>query len=140
MATLVQWIHLIAAVVGVGGIGFLVGFLLPATRQFSTEQRDLLLKSVMGKFRWASWAVILLLLGSGLYNVRQFYWDLGWGPAWKYLTLKIILAFFVFAISLCLTLPLNVLNRFRARRTMWLSIAFSLALIVIYISAYLRRG
>jgi hypothetical protein len=51
---------------------------------------------------------------------------------------KIILALFVFAISLLLTLPLKIFDRFRARRQMWLSIAFGLALAVILISAYLR--
>ncbi len=140
MATLVQWVHLIAAVVGVGGIGFLLLFLLPATRRLAAEQRDLLLKRVLGRFRWATWTVILLLIGSGLYNVREFYWDMRWGLAWKYLTLKIILAFVLFAISLCVTLPLKSLNWFRARRRFWLSIAFTLGLVVIYLSAYLRRG
>jgi uncharacterized membrane protein len=140
MPTLIQWIHLTAAVIGVGGIGFLVVILLPSTHRLSPDQRDQLLKAVMGRFRWASWAVILLLVGSGLYNVRQFYWDLGWGLAWKLLTLKIVLAMLVFAISLCLTLPFKFLDRFRARRGLWLSLAFALALAVICISAYLRRG
>ncbi len=140
MPTLVQWIHLSAAVVGVGGIGFLVVILLPSVRVLNADQRDLLLKSVLWKFRWVSWLVILLLLGSGLYNVRAFYWDAPWGFAWKLLTLKITLAILVFAISLCLTLPLKFLSWFRIRRGTWLAIAFALAIIVIYISAYLRRG
>jgi uncharacterized membrane protein len=131
---------LTAAVVGVGGIGFLLVFLLPSTRRLSPEQRDLFLKSVMRRFRWASWAAALLLVGSGLYNVRQFYWDLGWGLAWKLLTLKIVLAFMVFAISLCLTVPLKFLDWFRARRSTWLLAAFALSIAVLYISAYLRRG
>lgn len=140
MPTLIQWIHLTAALIGVGGIGFLLIFLLPSTRRLSSEQRDLLLRTVLGKFRWATWAAIILLLGSGLYNVREFYWDLRWGFAWRLLTLKIVLAFLVFAISLCLTVPLKSLNWFRARRGTWLLAAFVLAGAVIYISAYLRRG
>ena len=140
MSTLVQWVHLTAAVVGVGGIGFLLLFLLPSARRLSAEQRDLLLKDVLGNFRWATWTVIGLLFVSGLYNVREFYWDMRWGLAWKYLTFKIVLAFVLFAISLSVTLPLKSLNWFRARRRFWLSIAFTLGLIVIYLSAYLRRG
>jgi uncharacterized membrane protein len=140
MPTLVQWIHLTAAVIAVGGIGFLLVFLLPSTRRLNAEQRDLLMRTVMRKFRWASWSAIVLLFLSGLYNIRQFYWDVNWGTAWKYLTLKVVLAMIVFAISLCLTLPLKFFDRFRARRQLWLFTALALAIIVIYISAYLRRG
>lgn len=140
MPTLVQWIHLTAAVVGVGGIGFLLVILFPSSGLLAPDQRDLLLRAVLGKFRWVSWAVIVLLLASGFYNIRRFYWDVSWGLAWKILTLKIVLALVVFGISLCLTLPLRFFDRFRARRATWLSIAFALAIVVIYISAHLRRG
>ncbi len=140
MVTLVQWIHLTAAVVGIGGMGFLLLVLFPSSRLLATEQRDQLFKAVMGRFRWVSWSVVALLLASGLYNIRHFYWEVRWGLAWKMLTLKIVLAFLVFAISLCLTLPFSWLQRFRARRATWLSIAFALGIAVIAISAYLRRG
>ncbi len=140
MSTFVQWVHVTAAVVGVGGIGFLLGFLLPAASRLNPEQRELLLKTVMARYRWASWAVVVLLAGSGLYNVKEFYWDLHWGVAWIWLTIKIVLALLVFAISFSLTLPFKTLNWFRARRSTWLLIAFILAALVIYISAYLRRG
>ncbi len=140
MPTFVQWVHLTAAVIGVGGIGFLLVILLPSARILNPDQRDLLLRRVSGKFRWASWGVIILLIVSGLYNIQQFYWDVGWGVAWILLTVKIVLALLVFAISFCLSLPLRSLDWLRARRAMWLSIAFALAMAVIYISAYLRRG
>ena len=138
MSTLFQWIHVTAAVIGVGGIGFLLVILMPASRALSPEQRDPFLKGVMGRFRWVSWSVILLLLGSGLYNIHLRAWEVPWGTYWKLLTLKIVLAFFVFVISLLLTLPLKAFDRFRARRRTWLSVAFGLALTVILVSAYLR--
>ncbi len=138
MTTLVQWVHLVAAVVGVGGIAFVLVILIPSVQVFADEQRNQLLKVVMGRFRWASWGAILLLLGSGLYNVRLRAWEAPWGPYWKWLTLKILLAFCVFTISLLLTLPVPAFNRFRVRREMWLSIALGVALTVILISAYLR--
>lgn len=140
MSTFMQWLHLSAAVVGVGGIAFLLFLLLPSARTLSPDQRDALMKKVLGRFRWVSWSVIFLLLGSGLYNLREFYWELAWGRAWKVLTVKIILALGVFAISLLLTLPLGIFDRFRARRGRWLSVALALALIVIFLSAYLRRS
>jgi uncharacterized membrane protein len=140
MTTFMQWIHLSAAVIGVGGIGFLLFLLIPSARVLAPEQRDALLKRIQGRFRWVSWSVIVLLAGSGLYNVRAYYWELAWGRAWFWLTTKIFLALLVFAVSLALTLPLPFLARFREQRERWLTVAFALAMIVILISAYLRRG
>jgi len=139
MSTFVHWIHVAAAVIGVGGMVFLLLILPPSTRVLKAEQRDLLFKSVQQRFRWVTWAVIVLLLGSGLYNVRLV-WEVPWGTYWRFLTVKIVLALFVFAISLCLTVPLKLCDRFRARRRLCLSAALALAMIVILISAYLRRA
>ncbi len=138
MATFAQWVHVAAAVIGVGGIGFLAFILLPSTGILNADQRDLLMRVVQRRFRWVSWSVIVLLIASGLYNAGLA-WDVPWGTYWKFLTLKIILAFVVFAIALSLTLPLRVLERFHAQRRLWLSVAFGVAMIVILISAYLRR-
>ena len=140
MSTVMQWIHLAAAVVGVGGIAFLVFLLIPSARVLLPEQRDLLLKKVLRRFRLVSWTVIVLLTASGLYNERAYYWELAWGRAWLLLTVKIVLALLVFAVSLSLTLPLNVLARVRERREQWLVTAFTVAMVVILISAYLRRS
>jgi uncharacterized membrane protein len=137
MSVVFQWIHLTAAVVGVGGIAFLTFILLPSSSVLSAEQRDQLLKAVLGRFRWVSWSVILLLIVSGLYNVTLV-WEVPWGTYWKFLTLKILLAIAVFTISLALTLPLKFLERFRANREFWLTVALGLALLVILISAFLR--
>jgi hypothetical protein len=54
------------------------------------------------------------------------------------LTLKVVLALGVFTISLLLTLPIPGLESFRAQRQRWLTIALSIAVFVILISAYLR--
>ncbi|MEJ2009165.1 MAG: hypothetical protein P8Z30_13595 [Acidobacteriota bacterium] len=139
MATFAQWVHVSAAVLGVGGMAFMLFILFPSADILSREQRDVLLKVVHGRFRWVAWSVIFLLLASGLYNVKLV-WLVPWGLYWKFLTVKIILALMVFAIVLCLTIPLGVFNWFRQRRSLWLSVAFSLAMAVILISAYLRRG
>ncbi len=140
MATFVQWIHVTAAVMGVGGMAFLLTILVPSLGILAPEQRATLTRTVLGRFRWMSWAAILLLLASGLYNVREYYWEVAWGKTWMLLTAKIVLALLVFAISLALTLPLTILDRLRARRRFWLSLALGLAMVVILISTYLRRG
>jgi uncharacterized membrane protein len=139
MDTFFQWVHLSAAVVGVGGMAFLLWVLFPAASTLSVEQRNQVLREVFGRFRWITWGVMVLLLASGLYNVRLV-WFVPWGRYWQFLTLKIILAFIVFGITLLLTLPVNLFKWFGARRELWLGIAFTLAMVVILISAYLRRG
>ena len=139
MATFAQWVHVSAAVIGVGGMAFLLFVLFPSVGVLNEEQRDGLLKSVLGRFRWVAWSVILLLLASGLYNAKLV-WLVPWGTYWTFLTIKIVLALAVFAIVLCLTIPLGIFNWFRQRRKQWLYTAFGLAMLVILISAYLRRG
>lgn len=140
LASLVQWVHVAAAVIGIGSMGFFLLILTPSLGALSPEQRDLLLRRVLGRFRWVSWSVIILLIASGLGNVRLWAWDAPWGAYWKWLTVKIVLAFLVFTIALALTVPLKLLERFRARRQLWLTVAFVLGLVVILISAYLRRA
>lgn len=139
MSTVFQWIHVSAAALGVGGMGFLLLVLWPSARVLTPEQRDALLQAVGGKFRWVSWTVILLLIISGLYNM-SLVWEAPWGRYWQMLTVKIALAVVVFLISLGLTLPFKLLEPFRARRKQWLTAAFAVGLVVILISAYLRRG
>ena len=139
MATFAQWVHVSAAVIGVGGMAFMLFVLFPSTGVLADEQRDGLLKAVMGRFRWVSWSVIFLLIASGLYNIKLV-WLVPWGPYWKFLTIKIALAAVIFLIIFCLTIPLGIFNGFRRQRGLWLSIAFTLAMAVILISAYLRRG
>ncbi len=140
MATIVQWIHLMAAVIGLGGMGFLLLILIPSLGVLSAEQREALAKAVASRFRWATWSAMALLLLSGLYNVSRYYWEEPWDRAWKLLAFKIALSFALFAIVLGLTIPFRLFEPLRARRRMWLLVAFILGVVVVLISAYLRRG
>jgi uncharacterized membrane protein len=140
MAIIVQWIHLMAAVVGLGGMGFLLLILLPSLGVLSADQREALSKMVAGRFRWVTWSAIALLVLSGLYNIRHYYWEAPWGSAWKFLTLKLALSFVLFGIVLGLTVPFRLFEPLRVRRRMWLIVAFVLGVVIVLISAYLRRG
>ena len=62
MSVLMQWIHLVAAVVGIGGLGFIHMILIPASRDLEPEQRDLLFKRVSRKFQYVIWSVVLMLI------------------------------------------------------------------------------
>jgi uncharacterized membrane protein len=140
MATTIQWIHLMASVVALGGMGFLLLILIPSLGVLSAEQREALSKAVAGRFRWASWSAMTLVLLSGLYNVRRYYWEEPWDRAWRFLALKVLLSFVFFGIVLGLTIPFKLFQPLRARRRQWLLVAFILGVVVVLISAYLRRG
>ena len=139
MPTFLQWVHVTAAVVGVGGMVFLLLVLMPSLEDMQPEQRDLLARRVMDRFRWVIWSAILVSLVSGLCAIRQYYWEVAWGKSWALLTVKIVLSLFVFLIALALTLRFRVFERVRARGRVWLAVAVGLAIAVIFISAYLRR-
>ena len=140
MPTIFQWIHVISAILGLGGMGFLLLILIPSLRVLTPEQRDALSKAIASRFRWVTWSAFVLLLLSGLYLVRRSYWEEQWGSAWTFLALKIALSFFLFGIVLGLTVPFRLFEPLRAHRRIWLLVAFIMGVVVVLISAYLRRG
>jgi len=138
MPTFVRGIHITAAVISVGGLAFLLLVLTPSLRNLPLEQREVLAKQVMDRFRMVLWTAFIVLLVSGLYNIREYYWEVAWGKSWVLLTVKIVLALVAFAIALALTLRLKLFDWMRARGQVWLCVAVGLAVAVIFISAYLR--
>ena len=138
MPTFVRGMHITAAVIGVGGLAFILLVLTPSLRNLPLEQREVWARQVMDRFRLVLWTAFIVLLVSGLYNIREYYWEVAWGKSWALLTVKIVLALVAFAIALALTLRLKLFDWMRARGQVWLSIAVGLAVAVIFISAYLR--
>ena len=139
MPTFLQWVHVTAAVIGVGGMAFLLLVLIPCLKDMPPEQRDPLAQRVMDRFRRVIWPAFAVSLVSGICTIRQYYWEAAWGKSWALLTVKIALSLIVFLIAFALTLPFKVFDRVRSRRQVWLSIAVGLAVAVILIAAYLRR-
>jgi len=139
MPTFLQWVHVTAAVMAVGGMAFLLIVLTPGLGDLQTQQRDQMNKEVIDRFRWVLWSSMAVLLLSGLYSIREYYWEMAWGKSWELLTVKIIVACIVFVIGLALTLPVKLFDWVRARRQVWLEIAVGLSVVIIFISAYLRR-
>lgn len=129
-----------SAIVGLGGMGFLLLIMIPSLRVLTAEQRDSLSKAIASRFRWVTWSSFALLLLSGLYLVRRSYWEEPWGSAWTLLSLKIALSFTLFGIIMALTVPFRLFEPLRAHRRQWLLVAFIMGVVVVVISAYLRRG
>ncbi len=75
-----QWVvfvHILAALVWVGGMWFLALVLVPALRRESPDRRAALLEAVGRRFRTVGWVAIAVLLITGVWNVanRGFGWD-----------------------------------------------------------------
>lgn len=135
----IQWIHLLAAVVAVGGVIFVRAVLLPASE--SEPGDPSLLQKAVARFRPILWTCIGLLLVSGLYNVYlvAVRGVLSISGYTHVLITKIVLALIMFAIAFGLTLPGDPETGLRARRRFWLSVNVALGLVVLFLSAYLRR-
>ena len=66
MILAVTWLHLLAAVVWIGGMVFLSLVLVPVLKQGPfAAQRGLLIKTAAGRFRAVVWGAVFVLLATG---------------------------------------------------------------------------
>lgn len=74
-----QWIvllHILAAIVWIGGMFFLAAVIVPVLRHERPETRAALMAAVGVRFRGAGWVAIAVLLVTGVWNLhnRGFSW------------------------------------------------------------------
>lgn len=141
-AIVFRWIHVLAAVVAIGGLLFLRFVLLPAAQGIlDAAQIAALRDRVMRRWRPVVLACITLLLVSGFYN----FFTIALPKAEKtrayhpLFGLKFLAALGVFFIASVLTGRSPAFGRMRANATQWLSIAAGLAILVILISGILKN-
>ncbi len=138
MIVFMQWLHLLAAVVGVGGTILFRIVLLPSLSSLPSEQRAALVARLAPRFRLAIWLAIVILIFSGVFNLLESTHLAE--PAYRHvLEVKIVLALALFSIALLATLPLPSLSRIQQRRPALLATNVILGIIIILLSAYLRR-
>ena len=136
--TLMQWLHLSAAVTGVGGIIYARLVLVPAAAELPPEARSKLAEHVVARVRPLSFAVITVLLITGFYNFfshlaghsRAYHMALG---------VKILLALHVFTVSVLVAVPPGVNPARDARRPRLMMGAAISGIVILLLSAYLRR-
>ena len=69
---LLDWIHLLAAVVWIGGIIFYVMILFPSSLVLDPPQRGKLMGAIMKRYAPITWAAIILLIVTGiLINIER---------------------------------------------------------------------
>ena len=148
LKALIQWIHVGSVVLLIGGFFFLRAVLLPIANRSSDPAA--LISSALRRFSGIVWTALLTVLISGLYNFITFFRtaraDASINPiASDYslyifvLGIKFFIVFLIFTLAIFLTFPYPVFEVYQKRPAPWLNLTVILGLIVIFLSAYLRR-
>lgn len=105
LRALVDYGHLLGAILGVGGL-FAMGFtVLPAAQRLQQERAEFL-ATLRARARWVTIAAVLLLLGTGLLKWAPPHgvgWLGGRGIYTALLHSKLVLALFVFHLAFAIT-------------------------------------
>jgi len=139
-----RWVHVLAAVVLVGGAIFQLCVLLPSARQLPEEAHTALQAQVASRWRKLIMIGVGLLILSGFYNfVRAIIIPKAAGmklPSSYHMVIgmKILLAFVVFFLASALSGKSKALENFRTHRKKWLTITVTLAVIVIALAGYAK--
>lgn len=152
LPALIQWIHVGSVVLLIGGFFFLRVILLSAAEVLPENQRLKLVEAAFRRFRVVIWSALLTILFSGVYNfiaflrsTGSFSQDIPKEPVQDLSTyilvlgVKIFIVFIIFTLGVLLTFPYPVFAPIQRRPTPWLNLTLILGLIVIFLSALLRR-
>ncbi len=142
-----QWIHVGSVVLMIGGFFFFRVVLLPIANRSSDP--GALISSALRRFSGIVWTALLTVLISGLYNFISFFRAARAGaidPAVSdyslyilVLGVKLFIVFLIFTLAIFLTFPYPVFDVYQKKPAPWLNLTVILGLIVIFLSAYLRR-
>ena len=131
-----RYIHIVSAIVAVGGITFAIVCLTPAVKLLEDTHREGVVKFAEGRFTRVLWVAIAGLVVSGTYNwilLADVYKEMG--PKGNALIgTKVLLAVIIFAIVFG-----RSINLIGGRARMWHMINVHLAAIVILLAAILRH-
>ena len=152
LPALIQWIHVGSVVLLIGGFFFLRVILLPAAKVLPAHQRPKLVDAAFRRFRIVIWSALLTILFSGVYNFIAFLRSTGsfsQDPTREpiedlsiyilVLGVKLFIVFIIFTFGVLLTFPYPVFAPIQKRPVPWLNLTLILGLIVIFLSALLRR-
>ncbi len=144
---LIQWLHVGSVVLIVGGFFFFRVVLIPIANRLSDQ--NTLISSALRRFSGIVWSALLTVLISGLYNVIAFFrtarTSATEAAASDYslyilvLGIKFFIVFLIYTLAIILTFPYPVFETVQKKPSPWLNILILLALITIFLSAFLRR-
>jgi uncharacterized membrane protein len=128
---IMRWLHITSVVVLIGGLLYARLVIVPVLRSLPQPEQDTLGDAVSARYRSLLYLAVLLLAGTGIYNMVM---HLGRGPLYQSLLgIKLLLVLHVFAVGILIVKPNNPK---RARQMTGVVIS---GLTIIAISAVLRQ-
>ncbi|MCU1275223.1 MAG: hypothetical protein JWO48_2654 [Bryobacterales bacterium] len=128
---LMRWLHITSVVVLIGGNLYARFVIVPAVSSLPAQDQDRLGDAMAARYRSLLYLAMLLLTGTGIYNMVM---NLGRGPVYQALLgVKLLLVLHVFAVSFLIVKPKNP-----KRARMMTGVVIS-GLTIIAISAVLRQ-
>jgi len=145
LSLLMRWMHILAAVVAVGGAIFMRFALLPSVSVLTDEQRQALHEQVRSRWGKLLRTAITMLIISGLANFF-FHWQTMRDAGIKLEPLyhavfgiKVLLALVVFFLASVLTGKSETFAGMRRNAKFWMAVNVVLAIVIICLSGVLRR-
>ncbi len=132
-----RWLHLVAAIVGLGGMWFLRGVLLP----FGSLETNLpqVGRAVLRRWAVTLHACLLVLVVSGIYNsITQLQHHRGQPTYLSIWIAKVILALVLFFLAAAVTGSNPLLERLRRQRKQWLTLCLLLGGVIVLLSNMLK--
>lgn len=144
---LIQWVHVGSVVLMIGGFFFFRVVLIPIAKRNPDPMS--LISSALRRFSVVVWIALLTTLISGLYNVITFFrtarstavesLEVDYSVYILVLGIKFFIVFVIYTFAVVLTFPYPVFEEVQKKPTPWLNMLIFLALITIFLSAFLRR-
>lgn len=107
MDGVIQFLHLLAATVWIGGAVFMNFVFSPVLKKLDFAQRGLLVKNVSGKFSLFAWPSVAILLITGFIKLPEGLLGNFTGHYGAILHVKLLLVFIMIALGLYLTVYLG---------------------------------
>ena len=141
---LFRWLHILAAIVAIGGMAFCRLALMPALRTLDDDQRRQIHEAIRARWSKVVAGSIGLLLVSGGYNIyvmikAPYKADLP-GFYFHVFAVKFVLAFGIFFIASALSGRGKATEKIRQNGGFWLTVNLVLALILVCLSGVLRMS
>jgi uncharacterized membrane protein len=141
--TLSRILHVLAAILLLGGGLFTRFVLMPAAAELPDDQHQRLKESIARRWRYLVALGIALLIFSGFYNylVVMVPKHKGDGPYHMLMGIKILLAFVAFFFASALAGRSKGLAGIRQNAKLWLTVTIGVSTLVVAIAGYLKiRG
>jgi len=142
--TLILWIHLVSAMTWIGGMLFIRLVLRPALKRSALDSHaQVILSLVEERFRTIRWISLLILLGTGFFNLihegGSARLESSWGGVLMIKLFFVVIAIGLSGINDFFLAPSKISTPSMGRTRDWLSgITLLLGLLIVFIAVYLR--